>query len=276
MEYKANVAGITIDGSSGRAVGVRLASGREVRARTVISNATRWDTFEKLLPAADKPEAERRFLTRYKKSPSFMTMHLGIEAGVVPPGFDCHHIVVEDWERMEEPGGTLFVSIPTLLDPGIAPEGRHIFHAFTPEWVRDYEGKKTDEYRRMKEGRADAIIRRLEAALPLPGLADAVRFREVGTPRTHRRFLNRTDGSYGPIPIRPPLGMLGMPMNTTAIGGLYCVGDSTFPGQGVNAVAFSGMSCAHRVAADIGLEERIPVVDEGLRGLLNTIRDNFS
>ena len=44
----------------------------------------------------------------------------------------------------------------------------------------------------------------------------------------------------------------------------------------MNAVAFSGMSCAHRVAADIGLEERIPVVDEGLRGLLNTIRDNFS
>ena len=30
--------------------------------------------------------------------------------------------------------------------------------------------------------------------------------REVGTPRTHRRFLNRSDGSYGPIPSRRPLG----------------------------------------------------------------------
>lgn len=37
-----------------------------------------------------------------------------------------------------------------------------------------------------------------------------------------------------------------------ALKGLYCVGDSCFPGQGVNAVAFSGMACAHRVAADIG------------------------
>ena len=37
-----------------------------------------------------------------------------------------------------------------------------------------------------------------------------------------------------------------------AIEGLYCVGDSCFPGQGVIAVAFSGIMCAHRVAADIG------------------------
>lgn len=70
--------------------------------------------------------------------------------------------------------------------------------------------------------------------------------REVGTPRTHRRFLNRSDGTYGPIPSRRPLGMLGMPFNRTAVPGLYCVGDSTFPGQGVNAVVFSGFGCAHR------------------------------
>lgn len=70
--------------------------------------------------------------------------------------------------------------------------------------------------------------------------------REVGTPRTHRKFLNRSDGTYGPIPSRRPLGMLGMPFNRTAVNGLYCVGDSTFPGQGVNAVVFSGFGCAHR------------------------------
>lgn len=34
------------------------------------------------------------------------------------------------------------------------------------------------------------------------------------------------------------------------------MGDSCFPGQGVIAVAFSGVMCAHRVAADIG--EKMP------------------
>ena len=37
-----------------------------------------------------------------------------------------------------------------------------------------------------------------------------------------------------------------------AVEGLYCVGDSCFPGQGVIAVAFSGIMCGHRVAADLG------------------------
>lgn len=50
-----------------------------------------------------------------------------------------------------------------------------------------------------------------------PGLMAGTVFREVGTPRTHRRFLGRQDGSYGPIPSRRPLGMLGMPLNRTGL-----------------------------------------------------------
>jgi len=50
------------------------------------------------------------------------------------------------------------------------------------------------------------------------------------------------------------------------IDGLYCVGDSCFPGQGVIAVAFSGVMCAHRVAADIGKIEHsfsFPIIANG-------------
>ncbi|KAH7853392.1 hypothetical protein Vadar_001852 [Vaccinium darrowii] len=85
-----------------------------------------------------------------------------------------------------------------------------------------------------------------------PGLKSSIVFKEVGTPKTHRRYLARDNGTYGPMPLGTPKGILGMPFNTTAIDGLYCVGDSCFPGQGVIAVAFSGVMRAHRVAADIG------------------------
>ena len=49
-----------------------------------------------------------------------------------------------------------------------------------------------------------------------------------------------------------------------SIPGLYCVGDSSFPGQGVIAVAFSGIMCAHRVAADFGKLLSMPtfILDE--------------
>jgi prolycopene isomerase len=95
------------------------------------------------------------------------------------------------------------------------------------------------------------MLDRLERIFP--GLNVGLDFMEIGTPRTHRRFLGRADGSYGPIPRRKLPGLLNMPFNRTAVPGLYCVGDSTFPGQGLNAVAFSGFACAHRIAADLGI-----------------------
>ena len=249
IEYKARVTEITLE--KGKATGVKLANGKIYRARRIVSNATRWDTFEKLLPAETMPAAEKKWQTRYQKSPSFLSLHLGVEATILPLGTDCHHIILEDWERMEASEGTIFVSIPTLLDPSLAPDGYHIIHSFTPSWMEDWQGLSPRDYEAKKEERAERIIDRLEKVFP--GLEAGLDFQEVGTARSHRRFLGRADGTYGPIPKRKLLGLLGMPFNRTSIPGLYCVGDSTFPGQGLNAVAFSGFACAHRIAVDLGL-----------------------
>ncbi len=67
--------------------------------------------------------------------------------------------------------------------------------------------------------------------------------------------------------------MLSMPFNSTSIPGLYCVGDSTFPGQGVNAVVFSGFGVAHRVAVDLGMEPGWPIADKAYSALLRFVRD---
>jgi prolycopene isomerase len=42
---------------------------------------------------------------------------------------DCHHIVLEQWDAMQDPRGTLFVSIPSLLDPSLALKG-------APTWLQ--------------------------------------------------------------------------------------------------------------------------------------------
>jgi prolycopene isomerase len=249
IQYRARVTEIIRE--KGRAIAVRLASGQIYRAKRIVSNATRWDTFEKLLPKSDMPRAEQKWQQRYQKSPSFFSLHLGVKADVLPPGTECHHILLEDWNRMEDAEGTIFLSIPTLLDPDLAPPGHHILHAFTPSWIDDWQGLSASEYQQKKEQVASQIVNRLENLFP--GLSAALNYQEAGTPRTHRRFLGREDGTYGPIPTRKLLGLLGMPFNRTAVPGLYCVGDSTFPGQGLNAVAFSGFACAHRIAVDLGL-----------------------
>lgn len=197
---------------------------------------------------------------------------MGVKAEVLPLDTDCHHFVLENnWTSLEEPYGSIFLSIPTILDSSLAPEGRHILHIFTTSSMDDWQGLSRIEYEAKKQVVADEIISRLEKKL-FPGLRSSIDFIEVGTPKTHRRYLARDEGTYGPMPRSIPKGLLGMPFNTTSIDGLYCVGDSCFPGQGVIAVAFSGVMCAHRVAADIGLEKKSPVLDGMLLGLLGWLR----
>ncbi|XP_027173138.1 prolycopene isomerase, chloroplastic isoform X2 [Coffea eugenioides] len=242
--YKANVTNIIVN--NGKAVGVKLSDGRKFYARTIISNATRWDTFGKLLEKKNLPKEEENFQKAYVKAPSFLSIHVGIKAEILPPDTDCHHFVLEDdWKNLENSYGSIFLSIPTVLDSSLAPEGRHILHIFTTSSIEDWEGLSRKDYEAKKELVAEKIIMTLEKKL-FPGLKSAIVFKEVGTPKTHRRYLARDSGTYGPMPRNTPKGLLGMPFNTTGIDGLYCVGDSCFPGQGVIAVAFSGVMCAHR------------------------------
>ena len=272
IRYRSRVVKVLLE--QGRAVGVRLADGQELRARRVVSNATRWDTFgdpdgdgqqpegagelparampsQTLIDGADTPAAERTWRRRYRPSPSFLSLHLGVRADLIPEGTHVHHLLLERWEEIEAEQGTVFVSMPSLLDPSLAPAGHHIVHTFTPSSMEAWQGLSPTAYAAKKEADANRLIARLEAILP--GLAGAITHREVGTPRSHRRFLGRSGGSYGPIPAMRLPGLLPMPFNRTGISGLYCVGDSCFPGQGLNAVAFSGFACAHRIGADLGL-----------------------
>jgi prolycopene isomerase len=251
IRYGARVTQILPKTKTGGAIAVKLASGETLTAKRVVSNATRWDTFEYLLKDEPMPASEQRWRQRYQRSPSFLSLHLGVKANVIPPDTDCHHILLEDWADMEKSEGTIFVSIPTLLDPSLAPSNHHIVHTFSPSWMQEWEGLSASEYEQRKEKAASQLIARLESIFP--GLEANLDYQEVGTPRTHRRFLGRYDGTYGPIPSRKLMGLLGMPFNRTAIPDLYCVGDSTFPGQGLNAVAFSGFACAHLVATTLKL-----------------------
>ncbi|WP_069789243.1 carotenoid isomerase [Cyanobacterium sp. IPPAS B-1200] len=247
IHYGARVTEIVTQGNC--AIAVRLADGTEYQAERIVSNATRWDTFEKLIEK-EKPAKEKRWENNYKQSPSFLSLHLGVDGKVLPHGTECHHIILENWSNLEAEQGTIFVSIPTLLDPSLAPEGYHIIHTFTPSYIDYWKGLSGEQYEYKKEEAAGRLIERLEKIFP--GLDAGLDYMEIGTPRTHRRFLNRDNGTYGPIPRRKLKGLLSMPFNRTAIKNLYCVGDSTFPGQGLNAVAFSGFSCAHRIAVDLG------------------------
>ncbi|NTW51828.1 MAG: FAD-dependent oxidoreductase [Chlorobiaceae bacterium] len=245
VRFKSEVEQVIME--EGAAKGVRLRGGEEVRARAVVSNATVWDTFNRIVDDPRLKVPDERFV----KAPSWFQIYLGVDGSVIPEGFDMHHIIVDDWTKYDQYGGTIYFSAPTVLDPSLAPSGKHALHIFvTAEtWQWDKFDRHGEEYKRAKEEYARSIIARVEKILP--GLQDCVELMVTATPQTHVRYLNRRDGSYGPL-LKPGQNVLLKPQNRTPVKNLYAAGDSTFPGQGVIAVTYSGVSCASYVARQLG------------------------
>ncbi|MBN8157048.1 hypothetical protein J0J30_23925, partial [Vibrio vulnificus] len=49
----------------------------------------------KLLKGESLPKEEEDFQKVYVKAPSFLSIHMGVKAEVLPPDTDCHHFVLE-------------------------------------------------------------------------------------------------------------------------------------------------------------------------------------
>ena len=85
----------------------------------------------------------------------------------------------------------------------------------------------------------------------IPDIRERAVVSSVGTPLTHERFLRRYRGTYGP---ELQAGKRDFPGATTQIDGLFCCGDSAWPGIGVPAVAGSGIAAAHAI---VGVDESV-------------------
>lgn len=243
---KAHVAQILVENN--QAVGVALRGGKQLFARqAVVSNASVWDTL-KLLPEASISPQFRQERQATPECESFMHLHLGIDGKGLRPGLACHHIFVKDWNLgIAAPQNVVLISIPSLLDPTLAPPGKHVIHAYTPG-NEPYElweglGGRGEVYQKQKQQRAEILWQALERVIP--DIRERCEVSLIGTPLTHERFLRRHRGSYGPA-IQAGAGFF--PGSKTPIQGLICCGDSTFPGIGLPAVAVSGMIAANTLA----------------------------
>lgn len=239
----AHVQEILLEGD--RATGIRLRNGKVLNAdRAVISAISIWDTLN-LLPASPATNRFRRERQQTPACDSFMHLHLGIDATGLSPDMPCHYITVDDWNKgVAAPLNLVVASIPSVLDPSLAPLGKHVVHVYTPgnEPYSLWEGldRRSEAYAQLKQERSEVVWQAMERVIP--DLRDRCEVTLVGTPLTHERFLRRHRGSYGPA-IAASQGLFPGPL--TPIPGLLCCGDSTFPGIGLPAVAASGAIAAN-------------------------------
>jgi len=269
------VAGVILAGRPGERVGTVVAR------RGVVSNASAWDT-QDLLRASSLagPGGERvlappqaAWAAERSATPmtgSFLHLHAGLrnDDGALDHlirSKSIHALCVESWDRpLDDDRNVVNVSIPTALDPSAAPPGRFAAHVYTAanESFTNWEGLEegTPAYEALKTERCGPLWRALAFAT---GLDEAnVRSRAevalVASPLTHRRFLNRSRGTYGPA-ISAARGNGAWPGPKTPVKGLWQCGDSCQPGIGVPAAAGSGLMLANTA---VGLGTHLVWLDE--------------
>jgi|TARA_B110000240_G_scaffold29_1_gene34 phytoene dehydrogenase-like protein len=259
LEVNSHVAGINFDDATKRATGVTLKDGTVITAtESVISNCTVWDTLKILPPnAMEECRADgsgKKWVDdvhETKMCASFMHLHLGIDATGLPPDLEIHHIYVEDWARgVTAEQNMVLVSIASVLDPTLAPTGKHVIHAYTPgnEPVELWQGleRGSDEYEKLKDTRSQILWRAVEKAIP--DVRVRVECQYVGSPLTQQRWQRRHKGTYGGTGwITPDSDTIPITTAATPMAGLLVVGDSNFPGPGVPSVAAHGWSAAHEL-----------------------------
>ena len=246
LRTRSPVAEILVE--EGRACGVRLAGGEVIAARRgVIANLSPWD-LPALLNHDAAPARWRRRLEATPACASFLHWHLGLRGNDLAH-LPIHHVWVGDWQRgIGAERNMVVLSMPSLLDPSLAPAGHHVLHGYTPanepwEVWKDLE-PGTAAYERRKLERCGVFHHVFDGVVP--DWRERVVIELQGTPLTHRRYLRVHQGSYGPA---WPADRGIFPGGETPVQGLVLCGGGVFPGIGVPPVAVSGAMAAHHFVA---------------------------
>ncbi len=219
---RADVETVLIEG--GRATGVRLKSGQEVRARRIFSAAGVRATVDRLLPPAAVDAQWARSIRRLRPAAAHLCLYLGFKGDIRQAGagaankwfFETWDRDVEGWPvhpgRVEDDCPILYCSFPSLKDPhhDPGPDQRHTgevvtfvpWHEFEP-WLGTRWHRRPEAY--------EAFKKELEARLlahflrRMPGLEPMLDHVELSTPLSTDHFVRPSAGSiYGlePTPER--------------------------------------------------------------------------
>jgi phytoene dehydrogenase-like protein len=256
-----------IDVRDGRAVGVTLAGGEEVRAGTVITTAHPAISFLRLVEPGELPPDFVADIQRWKTRSGTVKINLAVDR--LPefasrPGFDpqVHGGTIVLSESLDDveaafqdavagrPATLPFadICIPSVFDDSLAPPGQHIVSMFT-QWVPHTFHEKP--YQDELSGYADRMVARMEAVAP--GFTDSILHRQVIGPyqMEHEYGLvggNIFHGELSPGQLfhaRPAAGYADL---RTPVRGLYQAGSATHGGGGVTGIP--GRNVVRQVLAD--------------------------
>lgn len=248
---------------NGRAVGVVLDDGEEVRARAIVANAAASTVFKHLVDADAVPADYRQTVTAMRGTVTSFKVHLGVSTCpdfesdmdtpmqlTVAPSMaylERARAEMQTGQISSEPYMT--VQIPTLVDADMAPDGQHILSIYGGHLPPNMNGADRESIR---DAVYDRVIDTVERYYP--NIRNTVLHRHVMLPSDYEDQFGLPGGSphHGDMTLdqmffrRPVYGYADY---TTPIAGLFLCGASTHPGGGVTGVP--GYNAARVVARAI-------------------------
>jgi phytoene desaturase len=241
LRYKADVSGITVQ--DGRATGVRLASGEEIVADVVVSNADSAWTYRHLLAAGSRRHWTDRRIDRAHYSMSLFVWYFGTRRQY--PDVQHHTILVgpryrellDDifHKKVLADDFSLYLHRPTATDPSLAPPGCDAFYVLSPV---PHLGGGID-WRERAEPYRQSVARYLDQTL-LPGFESEIVTSLITTPQDFQdRLLSYRGAAFGLEPRLLQSAWFRPHNRSEEVDRLYLVGAGTHPGAGVPGVISS-------------------------------------
>jgi phytoene dehydrogenase-like protein len=198
----------------GRATGVALTNGDEIRAPIVVSSLDPWRTFLQLVERKELPDDVASALERYKFRGSSGKVNLAL-SGL--PRFTCLQRTGDTALEVRASRGAISISpsieylerayddakygefsrnpymdivVPSMIDPGMAPPGRHVMSVFVQYAPYHLTGGWTDVKR---EAFGDAVVNTIERYAP--NIKSLIIGRQVLTPADIERITGLSEGN---------------------------------------------------------------------------------
>jgi len=252
----------------GRAIGVALANGEEIYAKTVVSNMDVRRTFLETMDAHDLPEEFVQQVRKFKIRGSSGKLNIALDGlpsfPAIPHGSpairgDMHvtdsiemlERAYDDWkEGRWSRSPYVDMLIPSQIDPTMAPDGKHYMSVFVQYCPYTLAAGEWNDARRKAFGATviDTIARHS------PDFKDLILHAEIRTPWDIENEVGLTEGNifqgeltFDQLLFNRPIP--GYAQYRGPVGGMYMCGSSTHPGGGV--MGAPGYNAAGAVLRDL-------------------------
>lgn len=260
IRTEAAVARILIE--KGRAVGVVLANGEEIRARTILSAINPRTTFIDLVGPRELDTGFLRKILNVRMKGNVAKLHLALDrvpefTGVSAEDQTGRIVIAPSSNAVENAFNpakygefssqpVMEIVLPSLSDPTLAPDGACVLSAcvqFAPYALR--EGWETGKPRLQA-----AIMAQLERYAP--GTSKTVVASELLTPADIEARFRMPGGHWHHGELQPDQMLMSRPVfgaggYDTPVDGLYLAGAGSHPGGGISGVP--GLNAAKRAIA---------------------------